>query len=83
MAIPNTKLGGSKKMPKMREKLEELCIKYNIPFETSFGGSYSKIDTFPKMNEEKTKLKIRIYVGYENDTDRIVSLVKEINNNTN
>jgi cystathionine beta-lyase/cystathionine gamma-synthase len=78
--LTNSKLGNQKRMDRMRENLLEICERHKIPFETSFGSSYSKIDTFPKMSKDKSKLHIRVYIGYEKDQDNIMNMLKELHN---
>ena len=76
--IPCMAIGKSKRMDRMREGIKKLCDKHKIQFETSFGSAYSKIDTFPKMTEDKSKLKIRIYIGYDDDTTKVIEFINEL-----
>jgi O-acetylhomoserine/O-acetylserine sulfhydrylase-like pyridoxal-dependent enzyme len=63
---------------KLREAIDDLCSKYQIPFETSFGSSYSKLDCYPSIIDLDA-IRFRIYVGYAgDDLDRVVSLVKDL-----
>jgi len=49
-----------------------------LPFKTSFGGSESRIDQFPKVN--KTDIWIRLAIGYDaNVEDTISGLIEVLN----
>lgn len=85
--IPIAKIGcEGKKHDKLKKAIKELCSKHNVPFETSFGGSYSKIDSFPKLNDEKNtpggnnnvKVQLRVYVGYQEDQSAVINLLKDV-----
>jgi cystathionine beta-lyase/cystathionine gamma-synthase len=76
--VPHPLLGNSKRMEKIREGLSTLCETYKVPYETSFGGSYSKIDTFPKLSSDKTRLNIRVYVGYDEDQGKLINLLQTL-----
>lgn len=76
--FPNVKLGNPKRMDRMRENIKKMCEEVNLPFETSFGSSYSKIDTFPKISNDKASLNIRVYIGYDNDQDRVLAFFENL-----
>lgn len=61
---------------KLKHELDKLLNITDIEYKTSFGGNMSKIDTYPKCINDY--ISVRISIGYDDDTKKVVSELKKI-----